>query len=146
MRHLINLVETMEFPVLYHGTKPRLRDLILAQGLTTETSMSHNEFGPGIYLTNSIDVARQYGSLVFSVDVSKLNLRQMMPDDYELRDYFDGAWGDGTEGDYSEDELRPSGIFEADWKDSLRICQQCQYLGTIPADALREVQTASTDV
>lgn len=136
MRHLINLVESAEFPILYHGTKLELLDEIMKHGLTPDRDTSTFEFGPGVYLASDQDIAKSYGPLIFAVDLSMLKLRLMVPDDWELRDYFDGAWGDGTEGDYGIDEVKPTGIFEATWIDSLRICGQCKYQGVIPPAAL----------
>lgn len=137
MRNFIKLVENMSVPsVLYHGTKASNHEFIEQNGLIKEMDQSWREFGEGIYLTNSAETARQYGEVVYTIDVTQLNTRLMVPDDYELKDYFDGVWGDGTEGDYEDHEERPSGIYEATWLDSLRICSQCQYLGNIPPSAL----------
>lgn len=139
MRHFIRLIETASYPVLYHGTAEKWREDILRSGLLHTMDVSYTEFGPGVYLTDLHEVASNYGPLVLAIDMTKLNSRLLSPDDYELRDYFEGAWGDGSEGGYRDDELRPTGIFEASWEDSLRICNQCKYLGDIPPTAIKIV-------
>lgn len=141
MRNWINLTESMTTPtILYHGTKARNREAIEKCGLTAKSDVSWNEFGAGVYLANTIEIAEGYGEVIFAVDLGMLNMRNMVPDDHELRDYFNSEWGDGSEGEYEDHETRPDGIFEASWLDSLRICGQCQYVGDIPAEALKLVR------
>jgi hypothetical protein len=146
LRKWLLLVESFRTPkVLYHGSKPELLTKIKKEGLTAETDVSWREFGKGVYLALTAEVARQYGPLVFAVSVSKLDQHKLGPDDDELAAYFRGEWGDDDDSDDAEDDYRPSGIHEATWLDSLRICQQCQYLGDIPPAALRVLPPPKPD-
>jgi len=116
--------------VLYHGTKPTLLRKIKQQGLTAKSDTSWQEFGAGVYLALNVEKAREYGNLVFAVDLSQIDHRNLVPDDHELRDHYQAE-----DGDEADDE--PTGIHEASWLDSLRITSQCQYLGDIPPSALK---------
>lgn len=141
MRQWIDLFESTAPLILYHGTKSALLPMIQQHGLTAETDTSWQEFGPGIYLSDQIESAENYGDVVLAIDVSMLDPRNMVPDDYELRDFFDGAMEQPVDQALAElgydPDTAPSGIYEASWLDSLRICHQCQYLGDIPPAAIR---------
>ncbi len=149
MRSFITIVEEISSPepkptVLYHGTRPENLETIMREGLLREHDTSWKHFGEGVYLGTE-DVARGYGSILLSIDLTKLNERLLVPDDHDLYDIFAGdVEGTDVANDYDWPEGgAPSGIFECDWLDSLKIVGQCQYLGDIPASALRIVELES---
>ena len=137
MRHWMLLVENLwRKSVLYHGTRPDRLASVLAHGLKKrwDTSYRLEEFGPGIYLTDNIEIATSYGPVVLEIDMYQLYDRYLAPDDYELVDYFAGEWGD-----YDPEADGPHGVFECSWLDSLAICHQCKYLNDIPPEAITVV-------
>lgn len=144
MRNWITLIErnSISAPLyLYHGTDPDNRESILKTGLDPEHDTSWQEFGEGVYLTDDISTARNYGSCVFRVVVSDLDHSRLVPDDQDLSAIFRGeliGGYDPTEFGYDPEEA-PSGIHECSWLDSLKIVQQCQYLGHIAHDILKEM-------
>ena len=128
--------EQTKYTTLYHGTKPALAKEIQVHGLLVGRDTSWREFGPGIYLSSDVDTAKNYGSVIFSVKISNLNLYRLVPDDWELNDYFEM---EGQENDPWRDSRHNSnlgGIFDCSWQDSLRLVQQCKYLDDIPPDLL----------
>jgi hypothetical protein len=123
--------------VLYHGTQQQYVEAIMREGLTSKSDNSWKEFGEGVYLSDSQEVARNYGPIVIAVNVSQLHTGSLRPDDDDLADYFETR--SDPDYKYSDEELDPDGpqgIYECDWLDSLRLVQQCQYLGDIPPTAL----------
>jgi len=116
---------------LYHATKPRLVDEILKNGLKTQYSEEHQEWGESVYLTDDPQWAMQYGGALLRVDVSKLNKELLRPDDFEFRD----MWEEIPE------EVRENynNWAHASWQMSLEYVRQCAYLQDIPANAIKLV-------
>jgi len=140
MRWLEIIQENVAPRVLYHGTKPENLGSIMEHGLTAKSDDSWREFGRGVYLTNLIETASQYGPTILSVDLTQLGLNKMRPDDSDLVDYFETRIDPNYEhSDEILDTKGPQEIHECDWLDSLRLVNQCQYIGDIPASALNIV-------
>ena len=123
-------VSGMCVPTLYHGTpRKNLRD-ILSKGLLSSKSGSRSE---GVYLSDDKFTARNYAPMhdvsgddfvLLKIDSSKLDIDKLEPDDYEFPELAeDRGWNEAR-------------IYDADWRDSLKISTQVIYLGDIPPKAI----------
>lgn len=124
MRNWINLLtEAAGFTTLYHCTPLGNFDNIKENGLDPRFS----KWSQAVYLAGDELHAEGYDghhkqdrSVMLAVDLSKLDISKLGPDDVDLPDCLD----------------EPDDWITFSWQESIQICGQCCYHGVIPPEAI----------
>lgn len=117
---------------LYHGTTMDHIAEIKTDGLVPDRSESSLS---AVFLASDAHTAGNYAyndfgdaGVILTIDMGKLDWDQFGPDNYELPDLLRDIDDD--------DPCFGLDWHECDWRDSLRICGQVAYHGTIPPSAI----------
>lgn len=147
MREFMNIVENAQGlpPVLYHGTDLSNVETIMQHGLSPDKDLAPVERGPGdgcVYLTDDLELAHEYaygehhsnrehsGAAVFAVNTSHLDPGLFRADKVELGYRIDGD-------DYGDMPYDDPARYT--WQESLELCLQVGYAGTIPPSAIKRI-------
>ena len=142
---------------LFHGTTKIALRSILQQGLKPHMSKdqanrgNHNIDRKGVYLTNCYWLANDFAEVardirgggdivILEIDVSKIDMTALEPDDYDLQDCIDG----GEEG---QDGIDPrvahlKNWSEASWQLSLAVTKEVVYSKLIPPSAIKVISSS----
>lgn len=119
----MTIVEGLSYSVLYHCTPADNLANIQAHGLDPQFS----KWSQAVYLAGDEAHAMGYDghhkqteSVMLAIDVSKLDMSKLGPDDVDLPD----CLGD------------PDEWVNFDWQESIKICGQCCYHDVIPPSAI----------
>lgn len=124
MRNWINLFETFEeLTHLYHVTPRSNLESIKHNGLNP----AHSKWSDAVYLAGDSLHAMGYighhkndDCVLLVININDIDENKLHPDDVDLPD----SLGDPDEWE------------NFDWKESIQICGQCRYDGTIPPEAI----------
>ncbi len=135
--------EAAGMPKFYHGTPAENLDDILKNGLKAGLDESSIEWGRSVYLACDAYTAKNYEGhhgkgrgnwVVLEIDGNKLHEDLLRPDDYDFRDIFEGL--------PEEEKTKCEGNWAwCDWRISLEHSCQVAYMGDIPPDAIKVIQT-----